>query len=647
VTICDLNVGRCRGDLPDSDHWHEAAADYVLASDPEMVGFGTMSSSFPATILIAKAVKDRSPSLPVVFGGPQATLVCRDLLAEIPEVDFVLAGEADYSFTTFLDNFFPESNRRVPGLARRHNGDIVLEPQGPPVKLDSLPVNDFGLWPIEEAIQKGWFKTGIPIEAGRGCPNRCYFCSTNTFFQHKYRMKSPSRLKEEIALLFEKYGFSAFKLIHDLFTVSRKDVEAIAGVLTECGVSGLTWSCFARADNIDRRLLEIMWNSGCRGLLFGIETGSPRMQKIIGKRLDLGAAESVLSDALELGFWFTVSCIAGFPEEERNDLESTLAFLLRWSGMDRVCPVLVHLELEQGTKVFERYRDSLQFDLKFSELCLNEIYPEREIAIAKEFPELFSQCHFIPNESMEREEIILTVEFARLLLRHLPGIGPYVLSTEPSVLDLIRRWRDRCAEKGMPEPKETDFYVEASKHHVPYMRVLLEELDANPQVTGRHRSFLTFWESFLDFESDPASLEKKKAPELSGSGRGAGHDSRMTPVIAQRHALITLPHDVNKSLEDWDRRGIWKWPDEGTVHYLLFERQGCTGICRLPPVAAAVVRLCDGKQTLAEIRTILEAVSAGRRENSENGSGIVSIVDGVFEFLAEVVGVRFVRKEQA
>lgn len=647
VTICDINVARCRGDLPDSELWHEAAAEYVLASDPEIVGFGTMSSSFPATILIAKAIKASYPSLPVVFGGPQATLVYRDLMAEMPEVDFVLTGEADYSFTTFLDNFSLGSSQRVPGLAQRHKGEIALEPPGPPVRLNSLPVNDFSLWPIKEAVQRGWFKTGIPIEAGRGCPNRCYFCSTNKFFQHKYRMKLPLRLKEEITLLFEEYGFSNFKLIHDLFTVSRKDVKEIAGALTECEVSELTWSCFARADTIDRQLLEIMWNSGCRSLLFGIETGSSRMQKIIGKRLDLGAVESVLSDALELDYRFTISCITGFPEENWNDVESTLMFLLRWSGIDRVSPVLVHLELEHGTKVFEKYSDRLQFDSGFSELCLNEMYPEREIAIVKQHPEFFSQCHFIPNDRIERKEIIQTVEFARLLLRRLPGIGPFVLRTEPSILDLIKRWRDHCAEEGLPEPKATDFFESASKHHVPYMRVLLEELKENPHVTRKHRSFLEFWESILDFESDPASFKEKKAPDLFGDSWEVGRYNQIIPVITQKHALITLDQDVTKCLKEWSQCGIWMWPDNGTVHYLLFERQEYTEICRLPPVAATVVSLCDGKHTLAEIYTILEAVSVRRRENLDHAMGIVSIVDNVFKFLREVAGVSFVQKGQA
>ena len=148
----------------------------------------------------------------------------------------------------------------------------------------------------------------------------------------------------------------------------------------------------------------------------------------------------------------------------------------------------------------------------------------------------------------------------------------------------------------------------------------------------------------LDFESDPASFEEKKAPDLFGDSWEVGQDNQIIPVISQRHALITLDQDVNKCLEDWNQCGIWMWPDSGTVHYLLFERQKCAGICRLPPVAATVVSLCDGKHTLAEIYTILEAVSVRRREKPDHAMGIVSIMDNVFRFLGETAGVSFVQK---
>jgi radical SAM superfamily enzyme len=569
----------------------------------------------------------------------------RDLLEEIPEVDFVLTGEADYSFTQLLDNFSLGSRLKVRGLAQRHEGEITLEPPGPPVDLELLPVNDFSLWPVKEAIQKGWFKTGIPIEAGRGCPYSCYFCSTNNFFHRNYRMKSPLKLKKEIAFLFEEYGFSSFKFIHDLFTANRKDVTAIAEALDECEGPEVTWSCFARTDTVDRQLLETMWNSGCRNLFFGIETGSSRMQEIIGKGLNLDAVESVLSHAQELGFQLSISCITGYPEENWDDLEASLELLLRWSGIDNVSAILFHLEPEPGTKVFEKYRDRMRRDADLPKLYLNKMYPEREIAIVTQHPKLFPHYCFFDNDHLERIDIIPIVEFAKLLLRRLPGIGPLVLQTEPSVLDLIRRWKGRCIEDGLHVPKEMDFFAYATKQHVPYMRTLLGELRKNPRVTGAHHPFIEFWEGILDFESDTAPCEGEGGPNHAGDSWDVVRDKQKIPVITQRHALLTLDRDVTKCLESWQQSGIWKMPDNGPAHYLLFERKDGTGICRLPPLSAAVVNLCGVEHTLAQIHTILDAASI--RKGNNHTVGILSNMDDVFRFLRDVAGVNIVLKDSA
>src|SRR5260370_27808025 len=109
------------------------------------------------------------------------------------------------------------------------------------------------------------------VEAGRGCPLSCTFCSTATFFQRSYRLKSPSRLVHEMDLLHARYGTTEFKLDHDLFTVDRRKVRAFCEAVQDrnyrCRAS-------ARPDCSAEDLLEAMALSGCIGLYFGIETGS-------------------------------------------------------------------------------------------------------------------------------------------------------------------------------------------------------------------------------------------------------------------------------------------------------------------------------------------------------------------------------------
>jgi radical SAM superfamily enzyme YgiQ (UPF0313 family) len=110
-----------------------------------------------------------------------------------------------------------------------------------------------------------------------------------------------------------RYGVSHFDLIHDMFTVDRRKVVEILSGDNEDG-SEFTWSCSARTDRVDLELLK-MRDAGCRGIFFGIETGSPRLQKVIDKRLDLEQALRVVEMCDSLGIRNANSLIAGYPTE--------------------------------------------------------------------------------------------------------------------------------------------------------------------------------------------------------------------------------------------------------------------------------------------------------------------------------------------
>src|SRR5260370_40807230 len=86
-----------------------------------------------------------------------------------------------------------------------------------------------------------------------------------------------------------------------------------------------------------------MAKAGCRGIFFGIESGSARMQKIIGKGLDLNdSAERVRScDKFKINT--AVSLMAGFPGETMNELRATAAFFvdsLRYGPADPQLSIL-------------------------------------------------------------------------------------------------------------------------------------------------------------------------------------------------------------------------------------------------------------------------------------------------------------------
>jgi hypothetical protein len=219
--------------------------------------------------------------------------------------------------------------------------------------LDSLPITSYDYYPVRDL--------GLDlmrIEAGRGCPFACTFCSTAGFFQRSFRIKSAERLVRELDLLHARYGVSEFKLDHDLFTVNRRKIVEFCEAVTG---RGYRWRASARVDCVDAALLTTMAEAGCAGLYFGIETGSARMQQICQKRLDLDLVQPMLDAAAALGIESTASFITGYPEETEADQNDTLDMLGR-CFRPGCLPQLHILAPEPGTPMFERRHDTIAYD---------------------------------------------------------------------------------------------------------------------------------------------------------------------------------------------------------------------------------------------------------------------------------------------
>src|SRR5437660_4516521 len=157
------------------------------------------------------------------------------------------------------------------------------------------------------------------LELGRGCPFACTFCSTNDFFRRNFRLHSPERMLRDMRAIATQYGIRSFVLVHDMFTVDRRKVAAFCDAMIASG-EGFTWSCSARTDCVDEELLELMARAGCKGIFYGVEVGSDKMQMVIDKHLATQRAHETIDASERLGIASTVSLISGFPEETWDDV---------------------------------------------------------------------------------------------------------------------------------------------------------------------------------------------------------------------------------------------------------------------------------------------------------------------------------------
>lgn len=406
------------GELPYDATLTDRFAERLLARDPDAVGLTTLGCSFLFSVNVAARLDALAPGLPILLGGPHATMLDREILARFPQIDVIARHECDALLPALLAGLEARAFDGIPGLSWRTPDGQLRRTEGKPRidDLDSLPLCDYDHYPIE-ALGLDLLR----VEAGRGCPYACTFCSTASFFQRSFRIKSASRLVAELDRLHARYGARDFKLDHDLFTVSRRKVvefcEAVAG-------RGYRWRVSARVDCVDDDLLERMARAGCVGLYMGIETGSPRMQVVSKKRLDLDRVLPILATAARVGIETTASFITGYPEEERQDQDQTLDLLGR-CFRPGCLPQLHLLTPEPGTPMFEQHRAAMAFDGVVGPFNAVPLGPDDEALIRGE-AEIFSTYHHYPT-ALPRARHLAVVEAVALLRRLGEVVGPYLI----------------------------------------------------------------------------------------------------------------------------------------------------------------------------------------------------------------------------
>ena len=443
---------------------YESAAVELLNQNPDAVGFTALGCSFLFALNVAALLKDREPELPILLGGPHATMLHRQILERFPQFDVIVRYEADEILPDVLKNLETRTFDGIPGLSWRDSESrLHFNPGAPKVEnVDSLPIVNYDHYPVAE-LELDLLR----IEAGRGCPFLCTFCSTASFFQRSFRLKSAARLVTELDRLHERYGFSDFKLDHDLFTVNKRKIVEFCDAVKD---RNYRWRASARVDCVDDELLHKMADAGCAGLYFGIETGSARMQQISKKRLSLDLVEPTLSLCEQLGIETTASFITGYHEETEEDLADTLDMVGRCFGPS--CLTQLHmLAPEPGTPMFEQLGNDLAYDGYAGPYNAFLVGPNDE-RLVLDHPDIFSTYHYYPAV-LPRAYYKFAVEAVDVLRRVGPVILKYLLRAYDGRLSklifTLRDWANRNQRTELPTALMLEDFVSdqfGSQHHL-------------------------------------------------------------------------------------------------------------------------------------------------------------------------------------
>jgi radical SAM superfamily enzyme YgiQ (UPF0313 family) len=456
--LVDPKLGVSEGLFKLDGNLYQEIAKSIMATNPDAVGFTSLGCNFICTAKVAGYLRRWQPDLPILLGGPHASILSREILQHFPQFDLVVRNEAERKIVPTVAALENRDFDGIAGITFRSGEGVRINPGDNIVEdVNELPVPAYHRYPIRELAL-----TTLRVDAGRGCPFQCTFCSTASFFGRKYRIKSADRLVEELDFLHAQYGVSDFALTHDLFTVNRRKILAFCEAVQ---TRNYTWKCSARMDCVDAELLDSMYAAGCRSIYFGIEAGSRRMQEISRKRLDLSLVDPTLDLTQRLGMATTISFITGYPEETLEDQCATLNLI--GASFHRTCaPLNAQLHLltpEPGTALLAQYQSDMAYDGHISDFNFPPLQPD-DTAIMRDTPSVFINHHFFRSLLPRSRHIFVTTAYQALyglgfpLLRHIIDEYGGKLS---ALLDRMDAWRLETGYSGTADESFVRRYFEA------------------------------------------------------------------------------------------------------------------------------------------------------------------------------------------
>lgn len=234
----------------------EIIEDIPMDTDADLVGISTMGHGVLRSIDLAKEFRKRGKT--VIMGGYMASIMPEEALKYC---DALVVGDAELVWDKLLRDY--------------ENGELKRV--------------------YEDALEKGFFSTPLPrfdlivkknigdflpVQAGRGCPHTCSFCSVACLYEGRYIKKPLEEVIRDIEQI-RSLGFKKILLLDDNIFSDRVYLNQLLHKIKDMNIEWMS-QCDIRIGKEDE-LLKKLKESGCTSLSFGLESISKESLKGMNK----------------------------------------------------------------------------------------------------------------------------------------------------------------------------------------------------------------------------------------------------------------------------------------------------------------------------------------------------------------------------
>jgi len=391
----------------------------------DLYGIGGMVTAYSYIQWLSREIRKASPSSMIVAGGSICT--AGELLLQKSEVDLVCIGNGEKTAQSLVDALRRhEDLATIPNALVKRGGSILRTGQEELMVLDAVPFPAWELLDMDKYTATSYLVPvsvrSITMITGRGCPYSCSFCYRN--FGRRLRHRSVENVVREMREVVDRYGIGHIDFLDEIFNADRDYVTELCRRIIEERFR-LSWRCTGRANLVDRELLQLMYEAGCRWIGYGIESGSQKMLDGMGKRQRVEDVERSIRLARDAGMIVTGTFILGLPGETEQTIQETEQFFVR----NRIFNVPFFPVPYPGTHLFDECREKNR--LSFDEAFIN--------SLEKDATELIVNLSELPDVRLvqKREELIR--KYSSLIPPMQLQGGLYTVNVDAHVDDAIEK----------------------------------------------------------------------------------------------------------------------------------------------------------------------------------------------------------------
>lgn len=307
---------------------HQQVEEPPATTNADLVAISFFSGFAPEAYRLARRYQAQGKV--VVAGGPHATFAQKEVLQFF---DSILVGEAESEWGRMLED--------------AENGCLAEIYRGTAGSLDDIPTPRYDLIPDNFFIKR-------VIQATRGCPFTCSFCTVPTL-NPGFRKRPVERVLADVNYNHFKYWWQR-KIVwfwDDNLTIDRSYARDLLTGLIPCRKWWLTQASMDIAK--DASLLKLMKRSGCIGVFFGVETfGEDSLKHAHKQQHKVEHYQGRIEELHKQGICVMAGFISGFDGDTHSSIRA-MARRLYEIGVD--VPFLSILTPFRGTAAYDNLVD--------------------------------------------------------------------------------------------------------------------------------------------------------------------------------------------------------------------------------------------------------------------------------------------------